>query len=195
MSFNWNRFDEEDLHRHGWPLGINSETVLWLRESISKILSETVRPLKTFEVYEALRAERFRKTAPDLWGKATVMDFLYSAVERALGDLGAQQAWVPPAPFDDPFVLLKRSRRDELTSVEGGRIFVAGSVGRKGKTATYCPDCIPDKLKKKLGEDYVDTWEEFSDGWVSAPICDNCHTAIRVVVNMDKTGRPLYLVD
>lgn len=56
-------------------------------------------------------------------------------------------------------------------------------VSSEHRTATYCPDCLPPDILKNLGEDWVDTWEIESDGWVSAPVCDACKVAIRVYVN------------
>lgn len=61
------------------------------------------------------------------------------------------------------------------------RVFVSGSTTPSGKVShTYCPDCIPAALRKKLGEDYVDTWLEGSDGWTRAPKCEVCGKKIDV---------------
>lgn len=167
---------------YGWPRGTTNEVATWLCTSISDILEHSERPLATHEVYEALRAERYRTSAPEQWRRAVVIDFLYAAVDRALRSIAATAAWIPEHSWSDPYILLKRSRRDALTSVVRDRTFVCGSIDKKGTRRTYCPNCIPEKLKKKLGEGYVDTWEEGSDGWTSVPVCEVCHSSIRIVI-------------
>lgn len=49
--------------------------------------------------------------------------------------------------------------------------------------AFYCPDCIPDELRARLGDEDVQTWETYSSGWTSAPLCISCDLAIPVYVN------------
>lgn len=58
------------------------------------------------------------------------------------------------------------------------RIFVHGRVGLH--VGTYCSDCIPERLRERLGDGDVDTWEEFSDGWLTAPVCQVCKLSIPV---------------
>lgn len=75
--------------------------------------------------------------------------------------------------------------RDE--SKDGSEVFVCGSTNEQGERATFCPDCIPEGVRKNLGEDFVDTWRTYEGGWTSPPICQVCKLAIPVIIdgNMD----------
>lgn len=57
----------------------------------------------------------------------------------------------------------------------GDDVFVANADG----TFT-CPECIPEGLD--LGDQRVETWRCFSDGWTSVPTCRECGVAIPVFV-------------
>jgi len=61
-------------------------------------------------------------------------------------------------------------------------IFVA-----TGPDTYLCAECLNtpahDELRARLGDVDVDVWEEFSDGWLSAPVCAECKLSLPVYVN------------
>lgn len=61
-------------------------------------------------------------------------------------------------------------------------IFVA-----TGPDSYLCSDCLNtpehDALRARLGDDDVDVWEDYSAGWLSAPICAGCKLSLPVYVN------------
>ncbi len=63
------------------------------------------------------------------------------------------------------------------------RVFVHGSINERGKRGTFCPDCIPDEVRKNLGESFVDTWEIHSDGWMKPIVCQVCKLSIPVIID------------
>lgn len=87
---------------------------------------------------------------------------------------------------------MKPSRPQKKRS-RNSHIFVCGSVSpdRTVNPKTYCPDCIPESVRAHLGEQWVDTWELYSDGWCEAPICDVCRMAIPVYVNRTRDGEAI----
>lgn len=59
-------------------------------------------------------------------------------------------------------------------------IFVCGTFNKTGEVATWCADCMPDEVLKNIGEPFVDTWTEGSDGWLKAPVCQECKISMLV---------------
>jgi hypothetical protein len=57
------------------------------------------------------------------------------------------------------------------------RVFVANNDG----TFT-CENCLSDELRARLGDDDVEVWEEYSDGWLEPCVCSACHLSIPVYV-------------
>jgi len=60
------------------------------------------------------------------------------------------------------------------------RVFVAHADG-----AFTCEDCLSAELRARLGDDDVQVWEEYSEGWLGPCVCATCHLSIPVYV----TGR------
>ncbi len=84
----------------------------------------------------------------------------------------------------------KTKRKGELSSVakqrkalKKAKLFVDGSIDKKGTRGVFCMDCAPNEVVENSGESFVDLWEEGSDGWVAAPICEICKLAIPVYVD------------
>ncbi len=182
----WDVINAQTLENsYGWPHGITPEVAQWVSDEVEAIIQNADRVIHEFMIYDRLRF-RPSKPAPEAWTEAVLLDYRYAVINRALRG-HAQQGWVRD---DSGLRLATASQWDELTARASRRTFVHGSVSRKGKkTATYCPDCIPEKLKSKLGEDWVDTWLEGSDGWTSAPVCDDCRSSILVIVNGNDTEK------
>ena len=174
----WSGMSGPHLEASGWPKGMDEETAEWLCRMCERILAESSRPLDTFEVYERIRWIQDKCMMPKTWRMAVVYDWLLAAVSRALRSLGATQVWVPEEDPNDPWRISKKS------VAEPDDVFICGSISKAGKKrATYCPKCIPAKLRAKMGESWVDTWRVGCSGWTSAPVCDECKIAISVVVD------------
>lgn len=48
---------------------------------------------------------------------------------------------------------------------------------------TYCPDCIPEELKPRLGEPEVKTWRTYEGGWKEPLVCSVCSLSIPIYVD------------
>jgi len=59
---------------------------------------------------------------------------------------------------------------------EAPRIFVANPDG-----TFHCADCIPATVD--VGAADVETWEEYSDGWIGPCVCSACQLSIPVYIN------------
>lgn len=174
----WTGMTTEKLEMCGWPTGMDEETAEWLCRMCSRVLSESKRPLSTYEVYEQVKHLQERAYTPKGWKNAVLYDWSFKAIDRALRSLGASMAWVGKDDPHDPWFIVKRSE-----VVKDNR-FICGSVSRgRKKSATYCPSCIPQNLKSKLGESWIDTWEIGDRGFIAAPVCQVCKVAIAVHID------------
>lgn len=53
-------------------------------------------------------------------------------------------------------------------------------------TGTYCPDHIPAAMRRRLGDDDIQTWLTYEGGWTEPLICDVCKLAIPVYIDGDE---------
>lgn len=162
----------------GWPKGVDPETASWATSKVKELLTICERPLELWEIYHYLKSQNDQ---PQPFKRVALLPWLYDVTERAANEC-ANRVYILKRPLSDPWFVIPASEKKSLTSRVGERTFVSGRDGA-GRNKTYCPDCIPKAVLKRMGDDGVDTWKTGSHGWSKAPVCDKCKITIPVYVD------------
>lgn len=77
-------------------------------------------------------------------------------------------------------------RRVRMPELEYDRRLFVTAVSETDQR-TLCADCV-DELQIDMEPEECQVWEEYSNGWISAPICAECKTSIPVVVDGEEVS-------
>lgn len=61
-------------------------------------------------------------------------------------------------------------------------VFVAGPP-MASDGAFVCYECLAKDERRRLGDDDVELWQEFSSGWTGPCVCERCRLSIPVYVD------------